>query len=217
MTTSTSSKTLNLEVSRLSCASCVAKIEEAVGKLLGVIQCTVNFANGQATVEFEPEKISEKKILSTFSHIGFPARPLQSHSEHSDEHAHHDHEVRWLWGRTLFAIIFTLPLLVPMFGSLIGQDLYFPAFYQAGFATVVQFGAGWPFYVGSWNSLRAGYANMDVLVALGTSAAYFYSLVFVFIDDTQHLYFETSSILITLILLGKAIEQYSKRKAKGIP
>ncbi len=112
--------------------------------------------------------------------------------------------------RTILAILLSIPLILPMLG------LWHPHPYlQLTLATIVQFGAGYSFYVGAYQSTKAKTAGMDTLVALGTSAAYFYSLFAVIFGFTTHLYFETSAVLIALILLGRYFEQRSKDKARG--
>ncbi len=113
----------------------------------------------------------------------------------------------WLLTRTVVAIVCSFPLLLHMFG------LKIPLGIQGILATIVQFFSGWPFYVGAICGLKKKSANMDTLVALGTTAAYLFSFYTIFIDPTRGLYFETSSVLITFILIGRMMEEKSKEKA----
>ncbi|NGX37497.1 MAG: putative copper-importing P-type ATPase A [Chlamydiae bacterium] len=116
---------------------------------------------------------------------------------------------KWLLARTIVAGICSFPLLLHMFGVPISLGL------QGVLATIVQFFSGWPFYVGAWWGLKRFSGNMDTLVALGTSAAYLFSFYSIFVDPTRGIYFETSSVLITFILIGRMMENASKRRAQS--
>ena len=110
--------------------------------------------------------------------------------------------------RMVVAIVFSVPLLLPMFG------IAFPIGWQAALATVVQFYSGFPFYIGAWEGLKRKSTNMDTLVALGTSAAYLYSFWVLIAEPRKGVYFETSAILIAFILIGRVMEQRSRDKAQ---
>jgi len=120
-----------------------------------------------------------------------------------------DNTFKWLLIRTIVAAVCSFPLILHMFGVKIPLPI------QGILASIVQFFSGWPFYVGAWWGLKRFSANMNTLVALGTSAAYLFSFYTIFIDPTRGLYFETSSVLITFILIGRVIEERSKRQASS--
>lgn len=191
-----------LEVERLNCASCVQKIEKRLAAMEGVHKCSVNFASGEARIEYDHTKISEEKIAGAITDLGYPAHPAMPMHEHREGS-------RLLGLQTFGAFLFSIPLLLHMLGFAIPINLQIVA------ATVVQFGCGYLFYQGTWQGLKHFSANMDTLVALGTTAAYGYSLYAVFYPERGALYFETSALLIGFILLGKLFEQKAKQKAQS--
>lgn len=197
----TQAKQCVLQIDKINCASCVEKIETQLGKLDGVISSSVNFASGKAIVEFFPEKISEEKIMLALKQIGYPAR------KYDQPHAHHEDSFRFLAIQTSLAFLLSLPLGLTMLG------LSIPLWWQLLLATIVQFGGGYRFYISTWQGLKHLSTNMDTLVALGTSAAYGYSLYAAFAPGTHHMYFESSAFLISFILLGKLLELKTKREA----
>jgi P-type Cu+ transporter len=190
-----------LQIDRINCASCVQKIESHLATIDGVLKSSVNFANGQASVDYEPQKISTEAIARAITAIGYPAHPFEP------MHAHPDASFRGLVYRTALSFAFSLPLMLPMAG------IPLPPLLQVLLATVVQLGGGFPFYQGTWQGLKRFSANMDTLVALGTSAAYGYSLYMALTARSHHLYFETGAFLISFILLGKCLEARAKRRA----
>lgn len=202
----------DLHIRNMNCSSCVAKIEGRVSKIEGTINCSVNFATGQARVEYEEGKDIKQTVADAITELGYPATVIEEGQVYDEEK---DHSYFWLKVRTIFAIILTLPLIVPMFGEFFGVDVPFPHWMQLILATIVQFGAGYSFYIASWKSLKNKSANMDVLVALGTTAAYLFSAAVVLFHVRGFLYFETSAVLISLILLGRVIEHHSKNNAQG--
>lgn len=189
-----------LDVEKLNCASCVEKIEKKLADVDGVIRASVNFASGKVTVEYNSEQVKEKQIIEAISDLGYPTH------QHQAMHQHTDSSFLRLLILTILAFTLSLPLML----SMLGMPL--PVNVQIILATVVQFGCGYSFYAGAWQGLKRFSANMDTLVALGTSAAYGYSLYSAFMDS-RHMYFETSSLLISFILLGKLLELKAKRKA----
>ena len=130
-------------------------------------------------------------------------------STHTCHNCEEEKGANWLLIRGIVAVICSLPLLLNMFGVEVSLGI------QGVLATIVQFFSGWPFYVGMWWGLKRFSANMDTLVAIGTSAAYLFSFYTVFIDPSRGIYFETSSILITFILVGRILEERSKRNAQS--
>ena len=187
---------VELDVEGMTCAACAARIEKNLNKLAGV-QASVNLATEKASVRFDPASASLDDILQRIRDSGYDAQPARE-GEIRDQTA----EFRHARNEFLFAALFTAPLLL--------HGLV-PPWLQLALATPVQFWSGRRFYRGAWKALRGGTANMDVLVALGTSAAYGFSLYGVFAG--LHLYFEASAVVITLVLLGKYLEARAKAKA----
>lgn len=202
----------DLHIRNMNCSSCIAKIEGRVTKIEGTISCSVNFATGQARVEYEEGNDIKQTVADAITELGYPATVIEEGQVYDEEK---DHAFFWLKVRTIFAIVLTLPLTVPMLGEFFGIDVLFPHWIQLILATIVQFGAGYSFYIGSWKAIKNKAANMDVLVALGTTAAFLFSAVVVLFHVQGYLYFETSTVLISLILLGRVIEQHSKHNAQG--
>jgi len=205
------SKRCELSIEGMSCVTCARSIEKALNRLPGVSEAHVNFASNQAAIHFDPEQVTEKQIIDSIHETGYSAQLMQ------EETAHHMHDdsVTETRRKFLFAALLTFPLMLSMFGMLLGFPEQIPIWIQAILATIVQFWCGWPFYKSSYYSLKAQSANMDVLIILGTSAAYGFSLVVVLLRLDQPLYFESSAMIITLILLGRWLEARSKKKASS--
>lgn len=209
-----------LDISGMTCAACSARIEKGLNRLEGVSVANVNLALEKATIEFNPSEITIADVIAKVEKLGYGAHQKQDKKEQVDYREQHIQDQK---RKFIFSAILSLPLLWTMVAHFsFTSFLYVPDFLmnlwiQMLLATPIQFIIGKQFYVGAYKALRNGSANMDVLVAMGTSAAYFYSIYQAIITaGTQthhgpHLYFETSAILITLILLGKLFEA----KAKG--
>ena len=195
--------TYHFQIQEMNCSSCVGKIERRLKQEEGVAKASVNFASGKATVTVEREALTPQFLSQIVTEMGYPMTREEDFDEKKDP------RFNWLLIRTFGAIIFSIPLLIPMLGGHLAPSV------QMVLATVVQFGAGYSFYIASYKSLRSKSANMDVLVALGTSAAYFYSLAAVLFRFSKDLYFETSAVLIALILLGRYFEHRSKQNAQS--
>ena len=202
------------KISGMSCAACSTRIEKSLNEMPGVYSANVNLAAEKATVEYNAHELSVSQIQDKVKKLGYEAHNLADVHEVDREKKVRLAEIRGQRLRLTLSSILSFPLLVGMvlhsagFMGSISMLLMNP-YLQLILATPVQFVAGWPFYRGAWSALRNGSANMDVLVALGTSAAYFYSIANVLTGD-PHLYFETSAILITLIILGKLLEAIAK-------
>ena len=204
----------------MTCAACSARIEKVLNKTEGVLNANINLALETGTIEYTGEEISEKDIIAKIEKIGYGAVPKNKVQENEDPR---QSAIKKQQTKFIAAAVLSLPLLWTMVAHFSFTSwMYVPDFLlnpwvQLALATPVQFIIGWQFYKGAYKALRNGSANMDVLVVLGTSAAYFYSLYESFVQNGSHhgtmtnLYFETSAILITLILLGKLFEA----KAKG--
>lgn len=206
-----------LDVFGMTCAACSTRIEKVLNKQEGVKQAAVNLTNETAAVEYNPGMIEEADLIGRIQKLGYDAQPK---ADKEEKESRKEREIRHMQTKLVISALLSIPLLVTMLDHLFGIDLppiFMNPWFQFALATVVQFIIGWQFYDGAYKSLRSGSANMDVLVALGTSAAYFYSFYEALqtINNpgyTPHLYFETSAILITLILFGKYLETSAKSR-----
>lgn len=212
----------DFEVVGMHCAACAARIENRLSKEGGVQSVTVNLALETSRVSFDEDKISSDAIIAIVKKMGFEFVEKNNETSEEEMSEQKEREVKIQERKFLISLILSIPLMWTMvthfsFTSFLWiPDLFLNPLFQLILATPVQFIIGWDFYKGAYLSLRSKSSNMDVLVSLGTSAAYFYS-VYLTIQYYRgelhhvHLYFETSAMLITLILLGKLLEQ----KAKG--
>ncbi|WP_242250746.1 heavy metal translocating P-type ATPase [Bacillus cereus group sp. BfR-BA-01379] len=207
-------------VSGMTCAACANRVEKRLNKLEGVNGATVNFTLESATVDFNPDEINVNEMKSAITKLGYKLEVKSDEQDGSTDHRLQ--EIERQKKKFIISFILSFPLLWAMvshfsFTSFIYlPDMLMNPWVQLALATPVQFIIGGQFYVGAYKALRNKSANMDVLVALGTSAAYFYSVYLSIrsIGSSEHmtdLYFETSAVLITLIILGKLFEA----KAKG--
>lgn len=208
------------DIEGMTCAACANRIEKRLNKIEGVANAPVNFALETVTVEYNPKEASVSDLKEAVNKLGYKLK-LKGEQD-SEAAAAKKKEERKQTARLIFSAVLSFPLLWAMvshftFTSFIWvPDIFLNPWMQFALATPVQFLIGWPFYVGAYKALRNKSANMDVLVALGTTAAYAYSLYLTFQSLGSHghtdgLYYETSAILLTLILLGKLFET----KAKG--
>ena len=197
-----------LAVRGMTCASCVARVEKALSKVAGVESANVNLATETATVAGDPQLAGET-LLAAVRDAGYEASiPERTGATHDDAHA--PSREGWL---VVASALFAMPLLLPMLGMAIGQDWSPDPWLQLALASVVQFGFGARFYRAGWRALRARAGNMDLLVAIGTSAAYALSVwELLRRSGSTHLYFESSAVVITLVLLGKWLEERSRRR-----
>lgn len=206
-------KQVTLNVTGMHCAACARRIETALGSLSGVKEAVVNLATERATVTFDPDRIQTEQLISAVTGLGYGANEVVETLQARDkEKVAREREIRRQTARFVFAAVLSFPLILAMFVHVldlgVGRFLLNP-YLQFALATPVQLIAGWQFYRGSYHALRSGAANMDVLVALGTTAAYVYSAMITFFGDGA-VYFETSALVITLILLGKLLETIAK-------
>ncbi|NCU18589.1 heavy metal translocating P-type ATPase [Pallidibacillus pasinlerensis] len=206
---------VELDVLGMTCAACSNRIEKVLNKQEGIELATVNLTTESAAIEYNPGIVDTEAIIEKIRNLGYDAKPKE---EAEEKQTHKEKRLKSMETKLIISAFLSLPLLVTMLDHLFGMNI--PAilmnpWFQFILATPVQFIIGWQFYVGAYKNLRNGGANMDVLVALGTSAAYFYSLyealkTFGNSAYEPHLYFETSAILITLILFGKYLEARAK-------
>lgn len=212
---------LELGIGGMSCAACAARIEKVVNRLPGV-EGNVNFAAETARVRFTPGLTDPAVIVGAIAKAGFTATPIAGRdreAERARKEAEFRAELRLFW----ISALLSLPFLAQMIGMLgagasgsMHHDEWLPRWAQLLLATPVQFWIGRRFYKGAWSSLLGGGANMDVLVALGTSVAYFFSLAVVLLDRHDlHVYFEASASIITLVLLGKLLEARARARTSA--
>ena len=197
--------TLDLKVEGMTCASCVARVEKALRRVPGVTDASVNLATETATVSAS-QPVADAAIAA-IRKAGYDAAlrdaavPQRSHAASRDRF------------EVIAAVILTLPLVVPMVAALFGAQWMLPAWLQVLLATPVQFAIGGRFYISAFKAVRARAGNMDLLVALGTSAAYFMSVYLAIASRGEaHLYFEASAVVITLVRVGKWLEARAKHQ-----
>jgi Cu+-exporting ATPase len=199
-----------LLISGMSCAACSARVEKRLNSLPGVQKAAVNLTTNKASISFIPGIITVSEIEKAVKDLGYGVQKARDLSLSEAAQARQK-EKNWQLTRFIIAVLFTLPLAVMMISSHVGRHLMINPWVQLALATPVQFFAGWPFYRGAYHSLKTGSANMDVLVALGTSVAYFYSLISLFAGWNVY-YFESAAMLMTIILLGKLLEAVARGK-----
>lgn len=200
-----------LQITGMRCASCSGRLEKNLNEMPGT-EAVVNIATEKASVTFDPAVTSVDAIIATVRRAGFDAHEARDFAAEKQERVAMLRRERNLF---IVSALLTAPLLIEMALMLFGVHLMMPIWLQWLLATPVQFWAGARFYTGAWSSLRSGGSNMDVLVALGTSAAYFLSVAVWLLDLDQPVYFEASATLITLVLLGKLLEARAKGKASA--
>ena len=214
---------IELPITGMTCTNCAANIERALNKKVdGVVNATVNFATERATVEYIQDVVTIEDMIAAIEKAGYGAvSPDDIHQGEDAEQAARQVEIKDQTRKFIVGVVFALPLFVLSMGrdfSLIGQWSHAPwvNWFFWALATPVQFYTGWDYYVGGLKSLKNKSANMDVLVAMGSSVAYFYSLAVLYFPSVgAHVYFETSAVIITLIKLGKMLESRTKGRTGG--
>jgi Cu+-exporting ATPase len=213
---------VELNIIGMTCAACATRIEKGLNKIEGVTKASVNLALENATIEYNPAQTDPNDMMKQVEKLGYQANLKDEQQESLAEIKAKELETQQ--GKFIFSLILSVPLLWAMVSHFsFTSFIYLPEmlmnpWVQLALATPVQFIVGKQFYVGAFKALRNKSANMDVLVALGTSAAYFYSLYLsIFsIGNGSHmveLYYETSAVLITLIILGKLFEVRAKGRS----
>ncbi|WP_397456470.1 heavy metal translocating P-type ATPase [Pseudomonas lurida] len=205
------STTFDLPISGMTCASCAGRVERALGKVPGVQSVSVNLANERAHVEVLGQ-MDPSVLIAAVDKAGYTATLPQSETTTEANQAQRLHRERWA---LLLAILLALPLVLPMLVAPFGLHWMLPAWAQFALATPVQFIFGARFYIAAWKAVRAGAGNMDLLVAIGTSAGYglsIYEWLTAHPGMAPHLYFEASAVVIALVLLGKYLESRAKRQ-----
>ncbi len=198
--------TVDLQIEGMTCASCSSRVEKALAKVPGVVSAEVNLATERAEVRFE-SPATTKALIAAVEAAGYTAsKPSASGTSKASGAS---------WWPIAVAAALSLPLALPMLGMLFGRHWMLDGWLQLALATPVQFWLGARFYRAGWSAVKAGAGNMDLLVALGTSAAYGLSLYELLAHGgaaVGHLYFEASAIVITLVLLGKWLEARAKQQ-----
>ena len=202
---------LELDISGMTCASCAGRVEKALARVPGVKSASVNLATERAHIELLGQ-VDPGLLINAVTQAGYGASLHQSEKTTEDDQQKRLHRERWA---LTLAIVLALPLVLPMLLAPFGVHWMLPAWAQFVLATPVQFVLGARFYVAAWKAVKAGAGNMDLLVALGTSAGYGLSLYEWAIAEPgsmPHLYFEASAVVIALVLLGKYLESRAKRQ-----
>jgi Cu+-exporting ATPase len=211
-----------LPIQGMTCASCVNKVEKALNSLKGVVHASVNFATERASVEYVPEEVTTRDLKKAVQDVGDQVLEVKEEDIVEKERIARERELSRLKWKFISGAILLVPILVLMYGATLlekwfGLSREMNFFIQFLLATPVQFWAGWQFYVGFWKAAKHKTSDMNTLIAVGTSAAYLYSLIVTF---GSHLimvkglmvdvYFDTSAAIIVLILLGRFLEARAK-------
>ncbi len=200
-----------LVIRGMSCAACVRRIEQALLAVPGVVEASVNLALGRAEVAWAKGAVEEAELLRAVERAGYEA-------SFAEEGRRPEEEPKPSWQAWILpaSILLSLPLLAQMIARFFEGGFELPPWVELVLATPVQFIAGWRFYRGAYKALKGGGANMDVLIALGTTAAYFYSIVLMIqLGEAAagELYFEAAAIIITATLIGRWLEERAKKSA----
>ena len=207
----TTTQHAELQITGMHCASCSARLEKALNQLPDVT-AVVNIATEKASITFNPARLDIPALIAAVRNTGYDGHPVRDFAleKNAKEQIYRQELIRFY-----IAAALTTPLFVEMVLMLLGIHTMLPVWLQWLLATPVQFWAGSRFYRGAWSALKSGGSNMDVLVALGTSAAYFMSCAVFLLKLDQPVYFEASAMLITLVLMGKLLEARAKGKASA--
>lgn len=190
----------------MHCASCALNIEKNLKKLEGVTDANVNFSIARATVEFDENRTNEGNIIKSIENAGYEA----SMQKEDAERLARKKELSYFKKMTMLSFIFAIPVFaIAMFKI----PVPYAPYVLWALATPVQFYVGWHFYKGTWTAFKNKNANMDSLIAIGTSAAYLYSVFLVLTTGGAETYFESSAVLISLVIMGKYLEAMAKGKA----
>jgi P-type Cu+ transporter len=212
----TKTATIDLPITGMTCAACAARIEKTLNRLPDV-KAAVNFATEKAHIEYAAETMAPNDLIGAIRKAGYDAREPAANSDaerKAERLATYQRDLRLFQISTVLTLPYLL-LMLTMFSGL-GHS-WFPPAAQLLLAIPVQFWIGWRFYVGAFHALRGGGANMDVLIALGTSMAFLYSaaVVLLGLGHELHLYFEASVSIITLVFLGKLLESRARARASA--
>lgn len=200
-----------LSIEGMNCAACSARIEKLLTSLEGVESATVNLMAKKAMIEYNPKKVTIDEFIEKIERAGFKAQQ-QIEQDLDKEKKNREGEIKKLKNMLIFSAVFAIPLFSAMFFHMADiHTILLNGYFQLLLATPVQLIAGARFYKGAYKSLKGGGANMDVLISMGTTAAFLYSLYHTIVGIPEY-YYEASAIIITLILLGKYLEAIAKGK-----
>jgi len=217
-------ETVTIPVAGMSCASCVAKIEEGLASLPGVLSAAVNFSAERATVEYVPTQVAVEGLRGAIQELGYEAGDIAesaaSAEDLSEREARSHQALLWRLRRKIAAgAVLSVPVFLGSYPSLFPwvPDILQNFVVLWILTTPIQFWAGWQFYRGAWAALRHRTSDMNTLIAVGTSAAYLYSVALIVFPGffeaqgvAREVYFDTSTIIITLILLGRYLEAVAR-------
>jgi len=206
------SKIINLQIGGMHCQSCVTVLDKALNKVEGIKNASVNLATEKAIVNFDPEKLNEQDIIQAVVKKGFKATVAQKTTADKEIKRKKD-EIKKIKSLFHFSLVFAVPaFVISMILSMwLNIKIPYEGYILWALATPIQFIVGAQFYKGMWAALKNKSANMDTLIAIGTSAAYFYS-IYAVLTHQMGQYFEASAVLITLVIMGKLLEAIAKGK-----
>ncbi len=202
-----------IKISGMHCQSCATILDKALSKEKGVRSANVNFSTSKANVSFDEKQINQESLIKVIKDKGYGAVIFEGKEDFGKELASQRREIESLRDIFLFSLAFSLPIFI--IGSVLewlAVIVPFQGYVLWILSTPVQFFVGWGFYKGMWHAFRNKTANMDSLIAIGTSAAYFFSIYTLFVNPELGLYFEISAILISFVVLGKYLEAIAKGK-----
>lgn len=210
-------ETVIMDVTGMTCGGCASRVEKSLRAVPGVLEARVNAATDRADVDWLGGDAAN--LSDAVKGAGYAAVPrLSAAAQRKEQEAQKVAETKAVNRKELIilsiSVALTLPLLIPMIAGMLGINMRLSGWAELALATPVQFFIGARFYKGAWSALKAGTGNMDTLVVMGTSAAYFFSLAVLLFPDLVsggHLYFEAAAVIITLILFGKILEARAKR------
>jgi Cu+-exporting ATPase len=203
-------KKINLKISGMHCASCSSIIERALKKNQAIKSSVINVTTNRGTIEYNSNKITEKEIIKIISGKGYGAKLVVGVIDYKNESKTKQNEFNNQKTKFIISLLFTIPIFI-LGMAFMNNPILYQTYIMLILATPVQFYIGWPMYKSAWSALKGKSANMDTLIVLGTSAAYFYSVYLVIINEI-HTYFETSAVLITIVILGRLLEANAKGK-----
>ncbi|MBW3004652.1 heavy metal translocating P-type ATPase [Candidatus Woesearchaeota archaeon] len=199
-----------LDITGMHCASCSAVINKTLDKLEGVSKANVNFTTGKATIEFDENQISVAKLIKAVKSKGYGAQESADTADYDKEAKKRQKALASVKKRFYLSLLFAIPVFILGMFFMKSPLLPYQEIIMWILATPVQFIVAWPMYKSAFNALKGLSANMDTLIVMGTSAAYFYSIYAIFAGG--HVYFEASAVLITIVIFGRYLEEKAKGK-----
>lgn len=206
-------KKINLDITGMHCQSCVTLLTKGLQRDSGVKYANVNYATEKATVEFDESLTDQDKIIQIVTGLGYKAKPVNGDTNPEYENQKKQIEIKNYRNTFIFSLIFAFPaLMIGMVLMWFGIDVPYKNFILFFLATFVQFIVGWDIYKSAFGALKNKSANMDTLISIGTSAAYFYSVYVILTNPMGDQYFEAAAVLITFVMLGRYLEAIAKGK-----